>query len=69
VGLDGPRALPAAELAARLKPVVDGPVAEAASVVTGCGLAQAQARPGDRIVVFGSFHTVGAALQWLAMPA
>ena len=67
VGLEGPRALPVAELAARLKPVVDGPVAEAASVVTGCGMAQAQARPGDRIVVFGSFHTVGAALQWLAM--
>ena len=31
----------------------------------GCELARAQARPGDRIVVCGSFHTVGPALQWL----
>ncbi len=27
--------------------------------------AEAQAVPGDRIVVFGSFHTVAAALDWL----
>jgi len=69
VGLDGPRALPAATLAARLAPVVNGPVVEAPSVAAGCAMALAQAQPGDRIVVFGSFHTVGAALQWLGVPA
>jgi folylpolyglutamate synthase/dihydropteroate synthase len=27
------------------------------------------ARPGDRVVVFGSFHTVGPALEWLGLSA
>jgi folylpolyglutamate synthase/dihydropteroate synthase len=30
--------------------------------------AAAAARPGDRIVVFGSFHTVGPALAALRIP-
>jgi dihydrofolate synthase/folylpolyglutamate synthase len=25
----------------------------------------AQAQPGDRVLVFGSFHTAAEALQWL----
>jgi dihydrofolate synthase / folylpolyglutamate synthase len=38
--------------------VVDSPEA-------GCAAALAAAGPTDRIVVFGSFHTVGPALDWL----
>ena len=37
----------------------------AASVEAGCEVARATAKPGDRVLVFGSFHTVGPALQWL----
>src|ERR1700723_2069290 len=31
----------------------------------GCAAALAHANPSDRILVFGSFHTVGPALDWL----
>ena len=65
--LEGPRALPAAELAGRaaragvaMQPA--GTVAEAMS------RAADRARPGDRILVFGSFHTVGPALVALDVP-
>jgi folylpolyglutamate synthase/dihydropteroate synthase len=34
----------------------------AGSVTDAMGLAAREARTGDRIVVFGSFHTVGPAL-------
>jgi folylpolyglutamate synthase/dihydropteroate synthase len=36
------------------------------SVADACEFAQRAASPGDRIVVFGSFLTVGPALDWLA---
>ncbi len=42
------------------RPAVDG-----GSVASGCAAALAAARGDDRIVIFGSFHTVGPALQWL----
>jgi dihydrofolate synthase/folylpolyglutamate synthase len=35
------------------------------SVEAGCARARSLARPGDRVVVFGSFHTVGPAREWL----
>lgn len=64
---EGPRALEAAELAARaatagvkLRPV--------GAVATALEVAAAEARAGDRIVVFGSFHTVGPALVALSIP-
>jgi len=62
--LPGPRGTGAAELAARLVPPAS-PVELAGSVAEGCELARAQAQPGDRVVVCGSVHTVGPALQWL----
>ena len=31
------------------------------------GVARALARPDDRILVLGSFHTVGPALEWLGV--
>ena len=64
---EGPRAIDASELERRalgagvtLQPAGSVPVAmqRAASL----------ARPGDRIVVFGSFHTVGPALASLGVP-
>jgi dihydrofolate synthase/folylpolyglutamate synthase len=68
VRLDGPRALPEAELAARLEAAVGRPVACAPSVAAACAGTLARSAPGDRIVVFGSFLTVGAALEWLDLP-
>jgi dihydrofolate synthase / folylpolyglutamate synthase len=65
--LPGPRGGTAAELAARLAPHIR--VSEqAVSVAAGCARARALARPGDRVLVFGSFSTVTAALEWLALP-
>ena len=64
--LEGPRGIGAAELARRLEPVVrDATLAE--SVRAGCEAARAAARAGDRVVVCGSVHTVGPALEWLGV--
>jgi dihydrofolate synthase / folylpolyglutamate synthase len=62
--LPGPRGSPASELAHRLAAAV-AVSARAHSVREGCELARARARSGDRVVVFGSFATVGSALDWL----
>jgi dihydrofolate synthase/folylpolyglutamate synthase len=69
VGVDGPRALDAAALAARAESVLGVPVPGEANVAAGCERARQMARPGDRVVVFGSFHTVGPALEWLGLTA
>ncbi len=62
--LPGPRGGSAAELAQRLRlPPARSELA--ASVTAGCERARAAARPGDRVLVCGSLHTVGAALEWL----
>src|SRR5262245_8235053 len=55
VGLDSPRGLSADALAERLKGVGLAVSASAPDVAAGCRAARAMARPGDRIVVFGSF--------------
>jgi dihydrofolate synthase / folylpolyglutamate synthase len=65
--LPGPRGLDAGALAARLRPRVRGGVATADSVAAACAAAQAAARPGDRVVACGSFHTVGPVLEWLGL--
>jgi len=44
---------------------VSGPLSVAADIAAACTAACAAACPADRIVVFGSFHTVGPALDWL----
>jgi len=62
--LPGPRGSTARELARRLAGTVTAPLL-ADSVDEGCALARARAGPGDRVVVFGSFVTVGSALQWV----
>jgi dihydrofolate synthase/folylpolyglutamate synthase len=62
--LEGPRAVSTAELVARLpeRARVSG---QAPDVGAACRAARAAAKPGERIVVFGSFLTVGPALEFL----
>jgi dihydrofolate synthase / folylpolyglutamate synthase len=66
VTLSGPRALSRDELARRL-PRGARVDAHAGDVASGCRRARALANPGDRIVVFGSFLTVGPALEFLGI--
>jgi dihydrofolate synthase/folylpolyglutamate synthase len=66
VTLDGPRAVPTHELARHL-PDNALILAHAPDVATGCRLAREAARSGDRILVFGSFLTVGPALGFLGL--
>jgi dihydrofolate synthase/folylpolyglutamate synthase len=61
----GARGESGAALAARMAPHLETPVHLAADIEGGCAAALAAARAGDRIVVFGSFHTVAPALDWL----
>jgi len=62
--LTGARGSSARQLAERLgRPPGDMTLAE--SVTAGCELARERAQPGDRVVVLGSVHTVGPALEWL----
>ena len=65
----GPRGMTSAELRQRCAPQLDTRCIDAASVPEACSMARHEALPGDRIVVFGSFQTVGPALQWLERAA
>ena len=62
--LGGERGRSAQELAAIMEPVLDRAAVRAASVEEACALAAREARPGDCVLVFGSFHTVGPAREW-----
>jgi len=62
--LDGERGRPAAALAAILAPILARSPVLAGSVTAGCEYAARVARPGDAVLVFGSFHTVGPAREW-----
>jgi dihydrofolate synthase / folylpolyglutamate synthase len=64
--LPGVRGGTAAELAERLGAAI-APRILADSVAMGCALARERAVAGDRVVVFGSFATVSAALEWLRL--
>jgi dihydrofolate synthase/folylpolyglutamate synthase len=61
----GARGADGAALAGRMAPHLRSPVHIASDIAAGCAAALAAARAGDRIVVFGSFHTVAPALDWL----
>jgi dihydrofolate synthase / folylpolyglutamate synthase len=65
-GLPGPRGTSAEELAERLR-LPAAATTLAASVEAGCEIARATAKPGDRVLVFGSVRTVGPVLQWLGI--
>jgi dihydrofolate synthase / folylpolyglutamate synthase len=64
--LPEPRGVSAEVLAQRLS-LTTGEVTLAPSVAAGCEIARVTAKPGDRDIVFGSFYTVGPALQWLGI--
>jgi dihydrofolate synthase / folylpolyglutamate synthase len=66
VTLDGPRALSRADLVRRL-PAGAAVDAHAGDVASACRRARELANPGDRVVVFGSFLTVGPALEFLGI--
>jgi dihydrofolate synthase/folylpolyglutamate synthase len=66
VALAGPRAISTREIAALL-PVNASVLIHAADVAQACRAARAAARPGDRVLVFGSFLTVGPALEFLGL--
>jgi dihydrofolate synthase / folylpolyglutamate synthase len=63
--LDGPRGRSGAALADVVRRHAATPVRIASTVAAACEAAAAAAGAKDRIVVFGSFHTVGPALDWL----
>ena len=65
VSTEGERGQCAATLAARAGLRSTGPTATAESIDAACDAAYAAAAPADRIVVFGSFHVVGPAIDWL----
>lgn len=64
-GLDGPRAQSATALQARLQTTAAAGASSHASVADALQAALATATAGDRVLVFGSFHTAAQALQWL----
>ncbi|MDP9082247.1 MAG: bifunctional tetrahydrofolate synthase/dihydrofolate synthase [Pseudomonadota bacterium] len=65
IATDGARGQSGGELAQKVRAQVTTPVTAADSLAQACTAVSAAARSGDRIVVFGSFHTVGPALDWL----
>jgi dihydrofolate synthase / folylpolyglutamate synthase len=64
--LPGPRGTSASDLAERVRLPADE-ITLAVSVEDGCAIAREATVPGDRVIVFGSFYTVGPALQWLGV--
>ncbi len=69
VGLPGPRALASTELAQRIAAVTGRTVDSAGDVEGGLRQARAACGVGDRVLVFGSFLTVGPALGFLGAAA
>lgn len=64
----GARGLDVVAFAARLRGTVAGLAQAHDDVATALVNARAGARPGDRVLAFGSFHTAAAALRALGMP-
>jgi dihydrofolate synthase / folylpolyglutamate synthase len=56
-----------AELAALLESLGAQQVHVAEDIAGACARARAAARSGDRVIVYGSFHTVGAAMEALRL--
>jgi dihydrofolate synthase/folylpolyglutamate synthase len=61
---EGARGSRGAELAARIAPYVKAPLHAARDVAAACAAAWQAATHADRVVIFGSFHTVGPAMDW-----
>jgi dihydrofolate synthase/folylpolyglutamate synthase len=65
VPTSGERGRSAAALADTVAGALAAPATECSDLAAGCAAALAAASSADRIVVFGSFHVVGPALDWL----
>jgi dihydrofolate synthase/folylpolyglutamate synthase len=65
-GTEGERGLDSAQLQQRIG-ATRGRQQRFASVAAACAAAQAQAETGERVLVFGSFHVVGPALEALGL--
>ena len=63
--IDGARGRSGEALANEIRKEVAVPVSAVGDVASACQAALGAAGPRDRIAVFGSFHTVGPALDWL----
>ena len=61
----GPRGMSDAAVAERVGDLVSGRYSLGGSFAQCCERAREAARPADRIVAFGSFHSVGPVLDWL----
>jgi hypothetical protein len=48
-----------------MAPHLRRPIHVSSDIAAGCEAALAAAQAADRIVVFGSFHTVAPAMDWL----
>jgi len=66
VTLEGPRAVSADQIAQQL-PANASVLMRAGDVAEACRTARAASKPQDRILVFGSFLTVGPALEFLGL--
>ena len=66
VTLAGPRAVSAEQIAQQL-PASSSVLVRAGDVAEACRAAHAATRPRDRVLVFGSFLTVGPALEFLGI--
>jgi dihydrofolate synthase / folylpolyglutamate synthase len=64
--LEGARAVSTRQIAEALPPSASV-LAHAHDVAEACRMARASARPGERVLVFGSFLTVGPALEFLGI--
>jgi dihydrofolate synthase/folylpolyglutamate synthase len=63
---EGARGTSGTQLAAKMSAGLGTATVHAADdIAAGCEAAAAAAAGGDRIVIFGSFHTVGPAMDWL----
>ncbi|MEQ9463095.1 MAG: Mur ligase family protein [Haliea sp.] len=63
---DNPRAASAACIAGLLREAGQGMISVSKNLRQALARARSVMAPGDRLVVFGSFHTVAAAMKWLA---
>ena len=63
--VNGVRALDPMLLANKISSAGGAVMHVADSVWDACEFARLNVRKGDRVVVFGSFHTVGPALEWI----
>jgi dihydrofolate synthase / folylpolyglutamate synthase len=63
--IEGTRGQDGTALAAEVRKHVSSPVSVADSVAAACAAAYASASAADRILVFGSFHTVGPGFDYL----